>query len=100
MGVELYYCMAQRRDIEPVPFELRLVIQPDGTAKKALFVNNIEVDYQIDMNDYIEALQMGPAFRKAVQDDICQHFASCVSDCLGRRVTMAEIKQATKTGWI
>lgn len=77
-----------------------MVVRRDGTFKKALYINNIEVDYQIDMNDYMEAVKMGAAFRRSVQWDICRHFTACVSECLGRQVTMDEIKQAIKTGWI
>jgi hypothetical protein len=52
------------------------------------------------MNSYIEAMKMGPHFRREIQKSIEEHFIEAVSDTLGRKVTMEEIKQAIQTGWI
>jgi len=39
-------------------------------------------------------------YKKAVQADIVKHFVDSVSDFLGRKVTMKEVNEATKRGWI
>lgn len=72
----------------------------DGGIEKAIFIDDELLDYQIDMNSYAEAMAMGKIYQKSVQRSIEEHFTEAVSDTLGRKVTMIEIKNAIKTGWI
>lgn len=71
-----------------------------GGLEKAIFIDGELLDWQIDMNSYADAVRMGPHFQREVQRDIERHFIDSVSDTLGRKVTMEEIKTAIKTGWI
>ena len=80
-------------------FEVKMFVE-DGAVKKAVFIDNIMLDYEVDVSSLAEAIKMGPQFYKAVQRDIEKHFVACVSEMVGRKVTAEEIKEATKTGWI
>ena len=71
-----------------------------GGVEKAIFIGGEMLDWQIDMSSYMEAMQMGFMYRRQIQQDIEKHFIESVSDFLGRHVTMEEIKNAIKTGWI
>lgn len=72
----------------------------NGTLEKAIFIDDEMLDWSIDMSSFVEAVKMGPTFMRAVQRDIERHFIDSVSDFLGRKVTMEDIKEAIKTGWI
>lgn len=71
-----------------------------GALEKAIFIDGELLDWQIDMNSYVEACKMGMHFQREAQKSIEKHFVDSVSDTLGRKVTMEEIKVAIKTGWI
>jgi len=71
-----------------------------GGIEKAIFIDGELLDWQIDMNSYMDAMQMGPMYRREIQRNIEEHFIEAVSDTLGRKVTMEEIKVAIKDGWI
>lgn len=81
-------------------FEVRMRPAKGGGIEKAIFIGGEMLDWQIDMNSYMEAMQMGFIYRREIQRDIEKHFIESVSDFLGRNVTMEEIKNAIKTGWI
>jgi hypothetical protein len=81
-------------------FEVRMRHAKGGGIEKAIFIEDEQLDWQIDMNSYIDAMKMGPMYRRAIQKDIEKHFVESLSDFLGRKVTMEEIKTAIKTGWI
>lgn len=81
-------------------FEVKMRAAKGGGFEKAIFIDDELLDWQIDMNSYLEATKMGPHFRKEIQKDIERHFIESVSDTLGRKVTIEEIKVAIKTGWI
>jgi hypothetical protein len=81
-------------------FEVKMRPAKGGGIEKAIFIDDELLDWQIDMNSYIEAVKMGPHFRREIQKDIERHFIESVSDTLGRKITMEEIKQAIQTGWI
>lgn len=81
-------------------FEVRIRPKPDGSVEKAIFIDDELLDWSIDMNSYMEAVKMGSKYLRAVQADISRHFVESVSDFLGRKVTIEEIKKATQTGWI
>lgn len=71
-----------------------------GGVEKAIFIDGELLDWQIDMSQYMEAMQMGPLYQREIQRSIEMHFIDSVSDFLGRKVDMNEIKNAIKTGWI
>ena len=81
-------------------FEVKLRAGEAGRVEKAIFIDDELLDWQVDVNSLFEAKKMGPAFFYAVQKDIEKHFAESVSEFLGRRVTIEQINEATKTGWI
>lgn len=71
-----------------------------GGIEKAIFIDDVLLDWQIDMNSYMDAMKMGPQYRREIQRSIEEHFTEAVSDTLGRKITIEEIKQAIQTGWI
>ena len=81
-------------------FEVKMRPAKGGGIEKAIFIGGEMLDWQIDMSSYMEAMQMGAVYRRAIQRDIEKHFIESVSDFLGRNITMEEIKNAIKTGWI
>lgn len=81
-------------------FEVKMRVTPDRGVEKAIFIGGEMLDWQIDINSYVEAVKMGFQYRRAVQRDIEKHFVESVSDFLGRHVTMDDIKEAIKSGWI
>jgi len=81
-------------------FEVKMRPAKGGGIEKAIFIDGELLDWQIDMNSYMDAMQMGPMYRREIQRNIEEHFIEAVSDTLGRKVTMEEIKVAIKDGWI
>jgi hypothetical protein len=88
------------KEIEKKRFEVRYRVHPDGWQEKAVFIDGEKLDYSIDISEYREAVSMGPHMKLAVQKDIERHFTECVSEVLGRYVTLDDIKEAITTGWI
>lgn len=89
----------------PIPlgkksFAVRGVTGRDGGIKHAIFIDGEMLDWAIDMHDYLEAMKMGPQYLKSIKIDIVKHFTQSVSDFLNRKVTIEELNQARKTGWI
>lgn len=87
-------------EVEKKRFEVKMRPAKGGGIEKAIFIDGEMLDWQIDMSSYMEAMKMGFHFRREIQRDIEKHFIESVSDFLGRNVTMEEIKEAIKTGWI
>lgn len=83
-----------------VRFEVKMRPGKGGGIEKAIFIDNELLDWQIDMNSYMDAVQMGPMYRREIQRSIEEHFTEAVSETLGRKVTMEDIKVAIKDGWI
>jgi hypothetical protein len=81
-------------------FEVKMRPGNNGKVEKAIFIEDELLDWSIDMSSYMEAMKMGPMYRREIQKSIEEHFIDSVSDFLGRKVTMIEIKTAIKTGWI
>lgn len=81
-------------------FETRVLMHPDGSLEKKIFVDGELFDWSIDVSSFLEAKKMGPMYMKAVQDDIARHFVNSLSEFLGRKVTPEQITEAGKTGWI
>ena len=81
-------------------FEVKMRPAVGGGVEKAIFIDNELLDWQIDLNSYFDAMKMGQQYRREIQRNIEEHFIESVSDTLGRKVTMEDIKAAIKTGWI
>lgn len=90
----------------PVPpegkkrFEVKMQKAKGGGIEKAIFIDDMLLDWKIDMNSYADAMKMGPMYRREIQRSIEEHFIEAVSDTLGRKITMIEIKAAIQSGWI
>ncbi len=81
-------------------FEVLFREHPDGYKEKAVFIDDEKLEYSIDISSYLDASKMGPAFKLSVQKDIERHFAEAVSEVVGRHISLEDIKNAIKTGWI
>lgn len=91
--------------IIPVPigkksFEVRMIKGKGGEIRHAIFIDGEMLDWSIDMHDYLDAMKMGPQYLNAIKADIVKHFTASVSDFLDRKVTIEELNQARKVGWI
>lgn len=89
----------------PVPvgkksFEVRMIKGKGGEIRHAIFIDGEMLDWSIDMHDFLDAMKMGPQYLNAIKADIVKHFTASVSDFLGRKVTIEELNQARKVGWI
>lgn len=71
----------------------------DG-VEKAVFVDGRRLDFSIDVVRFLEARRKGPKYLVEEQKRIEKEFVRSVSDAIGRRVTVEEIKRATVEGWI
>ena len=80
-------------------FEVKMR-RENGNVQKATFIDGELLDWSIDMDSYMEAVKMGLMYQRDVQRDIEKHFVESVSDFLGRKVTIEDIKKAIQTGWI
>jgi len=81
-------------------FEVKMRQAENGVVEKAIFIGGEKLDWSIDLSSFAEAIKMGPTYYRAIQRDIEKHFIESVSDFLGRKVSMDEIKNAIKDGWI
>jgi hypothetical protein len=73
--------------------------QQDG-VEKAVFLDGKKLDFKIDVLRFLEAKQKGISYLIQEQQKIEREFIKVVSDALGRKVTVDEIKRATIEGWI
>jgi carbon monoxide dehydrogenase subunit G len=87
-------------EVEKKRFEVKMRLHPDGSIEKQIFIGGEMLDWSVDSSSFLEAKKMGPQYMRAVQDDIAKHFIESVGEFLGRRVTLDDIKEAIKTGWI
>lgn len=83
-----------------VKFETRVKLHPNGSVEREIYIGGEKFDWSVDITSFHEAVRMGPMYKKAVQQSIVSHFVNSVSDVLGRKVTMKEVNEATKRGWI
>jgi hypothetical protein len=73
--------------------------QKDG-FEKSVFINNVKLDFKIDVLRFLEAKSKGINFLIEEQKKIEREFTQSVSDFLGRKVKVDEIKKAIVEGWI
>lgn len=71
----------------------------DG-IEKAVFIDGKKLDFKIDVTRFLEAKQKGINFLVEEQKKIEREFVRSVSEALGRKVTVEDIKRATLEGWI
>ena len=79
-------------------FEVKMKLNSDGSITKDIFIDDIRLDWSVDITSYSEACKMG--YKKTAQEDIAKYFIKSVSEVLGRKITIEEIKTAIQTGWI
>lgn len=80
-------------------FEVKIITVNGGIVKK-IFVDGLLLDWEVDISSLMEAQRMGAKYFKAAQKDIEKHFAESVSEVIGRKVNVDDIKKAIETGWI
>lgn len=84
-----------------VPFEEKPYMDDDGVhMSKGIFVDGTLFDWGVDEEDYKQALAMGPKYRKMIEASIAKHFIDSFSEFLSRKITLEEVNEARKTGWI
>ena len=83
-----------------IRFGTKVFVHPNKCVEKKIFVDDVEMEYSIDITSFQEACKMGPHFKAAVQRDIEQHFTDCVSEMVGAKLTLEDIKLAIKNGYI
>ena len=68
--------------------------------QKDIYIDDELFDWSIDEEAYHWAEMQGPDVLRAVQRDICKHFLDCLSEVVGRKISLDDFQQAAKTGWI
>ncbi len=72
----------------------------NGKVAKAVFIDDVMLDYSVDVEALRKVSELGVEYKKAALLDIENHFTECVSEVVGRKVTKEEIHKAFLTGWI
>jgi len=84
-----------------VPFEEKPYMNEDGLhIQKGIFVDGTLFDWGVDEDDYNRAVAMGPQYRQQIEASIAKHFVESFSEFLGRKITIEEVNEARRTGWI
>ena len=73
---------------------------PGPFFQKNVYIDGELFDWEIDEEAYKWAQSKGPMILAVVQQDICKHFLDCLSEVVGRKITIQDLQEATKTGWI
>jgi hypothetical protein len=72
----------------------------NGKVVKAIFIDDVMLDYSVDVEALKKISSLGPEYKKAALLDIEKHFVECVSEMVGREVTHDELIKAFRMGWI
>jgi hypothetical protein len=73
---------------------------PSKIFRKDIFIDGKLFEYEVDKKSLIKAKASGPdAFAKA-QHDLSNHFLRCLSEMVGRKLTIEDVNAAKKTGLI
>jgi len=84
-----------------VPFEEKTYMDDDGVhMAKGIFVDGTLFDWGVDEENYKQALALGPQYKKAIEESIAKHFVDSFSEFLSRRITLDEVNEARRIGWI
>lgn len=111
---KLYYCVQDRIETDIPPLDergrfkkkFRVMMRALGAdplrdgVEKSVFVDDKKLDFRIDVLRFLEARQKGPKYLMEERKKIERDFLRSVSEAVGRRVTVEEIKKATVEGWI
>lgn len=85
-------------------FEVKMrPLGPDPSKdgiEKAVFIDDKKLDFKIDVLRFLEAKSKGVSYLIEEQKKIENEFVSSVSDFLGRKVVIEDIKKAIIEGWI
>ena len=83
-----------------VKAEMTTAFVPGPHFQKNIYIDGELFDWEVDEEAYHWAEKQGPAMLMAVQKDICKHFLQCLSEVVGRKISIQDLQEATKTGWI
>lgn len=84
-------------------FEVRmrfLGTDPKDGVEKAVFIDNKILDFKIDVFRFLDAKTKGYNFLIQEQKKIEKEFVESVSNFLGRKISIQDIKNAILEGWI
>jgi hypothetical protein len=85
-------------------FEVKMrVLGPDPKkdgVEKAVFIDDKQLDFKIDVLRFLESKSKGINYLIEEQKKIEKEFVDSVSEFLGRKVKIQEIKKAIIEGWI
>jgi|GEM_PF-5550852 len=73
---------------------------PGPYFQKNIYIDGELFDWSIDEEAYHWAEKQGPQMLMVVQQDIAKYFLECLSETVGKRVTIQDLQEAEKTGWI
>ena len=90
----------KKRDEGKKKFEIKIATDDDGMMDKQIFIDGEFFDWGVDPEAFEWAKQQGPEYFRAAQIDIAKHFLESISEVVGRKVTLHDLTQAEKTGWI
>ena len=68
--------------------------------QRNIYIDGELFDWAIDEESYNWAMKQGPEILMAAQKDIARHFLESLSEIVGRRVSIQDLQEAAKTGWI
>jgi len=85
---------------EKKSFEVRMYKDEKGVLKQGLYIGGELLDWSIDVYDLMEAKRMGPKYAKEIEIDIIRHFLQSASNFLGRKLSVDDINNAKKNGYI
>jgi hypothetical protein len=80
--------------------EVKFKKTEEGKVVKAIFIDDVMLDYSVDVEALNKISALGIEYKKAALLDIERHFIECVCDMVGRQVTAQELDKAFRTGWI
>jgi hypothetical protein len=81
-------------------FEVRMHMAEKGNLKQGIFIDGQLLDWSVDVHDLLEAKKMGTQYIKDLEIDVIRHFLQSISDFIGRKVSVEEMNQAKKNGYI
>ena len=80
-------------------FEVKFRKEGSKTIK-AIFIDDVMLDYSVDIEALKHISSLGPEFRKMALLDIENHFVESVSEMVGRKVSKEELDKAFRIGWL
>jgi hypothetical protein len=85
-------------------FEIQEVVDPDTEERyRALAINGEVFDWGLEKEDMESAKKMcgsDPFLKKSLHGDICRHFITCLSEFLGKEITLKQVNEALEQGYL